>query len=247
MKIVCLNVWGGRLLPQISEFLRSRTDVDIFCFQEVYSEAEGKDDIWTDGPDLNTLAGLTAALPDYDVYYHPHLEDWWGLAMFVRKSITVTDSGEHFVHLFKGHNLEIEKLGHTAKNLQYVTMQKESKKITILNFHGLWNGMGKDDTPERILQSKEIVSFLKGLEHEYVLCGDFNLSPETESMRILETELSVRSLIKEYGINSTRTALYTKPNKFADYILVSKGLEVSDFAVLEEVLSDHAALYVEVV
>lgn len=234
------------MLPQVGDFLRAHTDVDVFCFQEVYNEAHGKDDIWTDGPDLNTLAGLKAALPLYDAYYHPHLEDWWGLALFVKKNISIRDIGEHFVHLYKGHNLEIEKLGHTAKNLQYVSLEKDGRRLLVVNFHGLWNGMGKEDTPERILQSKEIVSFLSQVEDGFVLCGDYNLSPDTESMRILETELPVRNLITEYGIASTRTSLYAKPNKFADYALVSKNIVVTDFKILPDVVSDHAPLYIEV-
>lgn len=109
--------------------------------------------------------------------------------------------------------------------------------------HGLWNGKGKTDTAERILQSQEIKSFMDSVDGEKVLCGDFNLLPGTESVKILED--GMKNLIKEYDVGSTRTSLYTKPEKHADYIFTSPDLNVVDFKVLPNEVSDHSALYLE--
>lgn len=116
--------------------------------------------------------------------------------------------------------------------------------MTIINFHGLWNGKGKTDNEDRILQSRNIVDFIGGLKGEVVLCGDFNLLPDTESIKIFE-DAGLRNLIKEYGITSTRTSHYTKPGKYADYVFVSRGVRVKDFKVLPEEVSDHSALLLE--
>jgi endonuclease/exonuclease/phosphatase family metal-dependent hydrolase len=63
---------------------------------------------------------------------------------------------------------------------------------------------------------------------------------------MIEKELGMRNLITEYGVTSTRTSLYTKTEeRFADYIFVSKDIEVKDFKVLPDVVSDHAALLLE--
>ena len=56
----------------------------------------------------------------------------------------------------------------------------------------------------------------------------------------------MRNLIKEYGITSTRTSFYEKENKFADHAFVSSDIEVVDFKVLPDEVSDHAALYLEI-
>jgi len=77
-----------------------------------------------------------------------------------------------------------------------------------------------------------------------VLCGDFNLLPDTESLKRLEG-IGLRNLIKEYGITSTRTSFYDKPAKFADYALVSEGIEVKDFKILPDEVSDHSPMYLE--
>ncbi len=52
----------------------------------------------------------------------------------------------------------------------------------------------------------------------------------------------MRNLVKEYRVTSTRSQLYKKPDKFADYILVSPEVIVEDFKVLEEEMSDHLPL-----
>jgi endonuclease/exonuclease/phosphatase family metal-dependent hydrolase len=63
---------------------------------------------------------------------------------------------------------------------------------------------------------------------------------------MIARELGCRDLIKEYGITSTRTSLYPKPNKFADYVFVSKGIEIVDFKILSDEISDHTPLELEI-
>jgi hypothetical protein len=46
-------------------------------------------------------------------------------------------------------------------------------------------------------------------------------------MKMLEQDM--RNLVKEFGITGTRSELYTKPEKFADYGLVSPEVEVQGF------------------
>jgi endonuclease/exonuclease/phosphatase family metal-dependent hydrolase len=245
MKIIYLNAWSGRRTELLEQFVKKHHDVDIFCFQEVYHEAQGKEAIWSDS-NLDLLNILKETLKDYHVYYDPHLGDYWGLAMFVHKDLKVLEQGDFFVHQYKNYHLEKEKLGHTAKNIQHLTLQVEDyQKLTIINFHGLWNGQGKGDTEDRLTQSDNIIAYLKTLKHSYILGGDFNLSPDTTSLKKFE-DIGLRNLIKEYKVASTRTSLYPKEEKFADYVFVPQGVHVEDFQVLPDEVSDHAPLYIKV-
>jgi len=77
--------------------------------------------------------------------------------------------------------------------------------------------------------------------------GDFNLLPETESLRIIEN--GMENLVKDYNVQSTRTSLYTRheiSGKFADYIFLSPSIKVKDFKVLPDEVSDHTALFLEI-
>src|SRR3989338_5052371 len=83
---------------------------------------------------------------------------------------------------------------------------------------------------------------LKTLTNPYVMSGDFNLLPDTQSIKKLE-DFGLRNLIKEHNITSTRTSLYPKAEKFADYTLTSKKIIIEDFKVLTDEVSDHSPLY----
>ena len=231
------------MMKEFENFLIQHNDVDVFCFQEVYHEADGKDGIWKDGSNFNFLNDVKKILSsNYNFYYKPHLDDWWGLAIFIKKDFKVIEEGDIFIHKQNGYNPAVEVYGYTAKNVQFLKIEHNEKIVTILNFHGLWNGEGKSDTEDRLEQSKKMIEFIKGIDNDYILCGDFNLLPETRSLQMIEKELGCIDLIKENKITSTRTSLYLKPIKFADYVFVSKGIDVIDFKVLPDEVSDHAPL-----
>lgn len=244
MKIVYLNTWGGRMTQPLIEFFKNNQDVDVFCLQEVFHSAHGKEVLYRDGTSFNLFEDIKKVIPEYLGFYYPHYGDHWGLACFVRKDLNVMQEGEVFVYKYKGY--VPEQAGNTAKNIQYMTFGiEDNQKITIINFHGLWNGQGKGDTDDRMEQSATIIDFLKNIDHPFILGGDFNLSPDTKSLTMFE-DFGLRNLIKENGITSTRTSYYQKENKFADYVFVSKGVQVEDFQVLPDEVSDHAPLCVKI-
>lgn len=257
MRILCLNTWGGRAgKEKLLDFFKAEGPrTDIFCLQEIwaapYLHLEGAS---AGGAEINNdqimvygLREISAALPQHTAFFRPHHEDNYGLLMMVRKEIPIVEEGEIFVHKHKGYKPEGD-LGNHARNIQYVTVQSASGPITVVNFHGLWTGegpgKGKQDNPERLEQSDRIVAFLKGIQNPYILCGDFNLLPETESIRKFESA-GLRNLIREYGIMSTRTSYYQKQVKFADYAFVSTDVVLKQFSVMPDEVSDHAPLLIE--
>jgi endonuclease/exonuclease/phosphatase family metal-dependent hydrolase len=254
MKIISLNTWGGRAgkegLP--SFFKECGDDTDIFCLQEIWSapyshlegyKAGGKEidhsEIMVHG-----LQEISEVLAGFVPYFRPHYGDHYGLLMLVRKNIEVKIEGEIFVHKHKGY-MPAGDIGNHARNIQFITTEFNGLPLTIINFHGLWNGQGKGDSVDRLNQSKKIKEFIETLRGNVVMCGDFNLLPNTESIQILE-DIGLKNLIKEAGVTSTRTSHYTKSEKFADYAFVSKALEVKDFKVLSEEVSDHSPLNLEI-
>ena len=124
---------------------------------------------------------------------------------------------------------------------QWVKIGRKDDEITVMNVHGLWQkDSNKKDTPERTHQSHQIRKFLDFQVGKKIICGDLNLALDTESMKILEKGMV--NLIKKYSVSSTRSSIYTKPEKFADYIIVSEDIKVDDFKVLQDEVSDHLPL-----
>jgi endonuclease/exonuclease/phosphatase family metal-dependent hydrolase len=250
MKIISLNTWGGRAGREglLSFFRPHKHDTDIFCLQEMWSSPyDTLDGQKAGGMTLDQtnimvhgLTDISSVLTDFVPYFRPHHGDHYGLLMFVRKNIEVKVEGEIFVYKHKGYSPEGD-IGNHARNIQFIIIEHNGEPLTVVNFHGLWNGQGKTDSEDRITQSEKIAEFIKQTQGDVVMLGDFNLLPDTQSIRILE-DVGLRNLIREYGITSTRTSHYTKPEKFADYAFVSKGIEVNDFQVLPDEVSDHSPL-----
>ncbi len=247
MKLISLNTWGARAgLDNLLDFFKKHRDADIFCLQEIWDGGEERiAGVNFKGVDCKQveprlLRKIQDVLPDHVVYFRPHYFDFYGLALFVKKDLNIIEEGELFVYKERGY-YSSDAVGNHARNIQYVKVAIPRGIRVIVNFHGLWNGQGKDDSADRLLQSDNILRFLAALPHPVILCGDFNLLPETESIKKLES-FGLRNLIKVNNIASTRTSFYKKEHRFADYTFVSKDISVVDFKVLPDEVSDHNAM-----
>jgi exonuclease III len=252
MKLITLNIWGGIIHKPLLEFIKKYSDdIDIFCFQEVLF---GSTPDFTDTHKgrINIFDEISSILSEFNGYKRTTeaehfqtepIEFKAGQAIFVRKNISVKENGDFYCY-----DKWSETSPHGGKltgSLQWINIESGKEKYIIANLHGIWQqGIGKIDTPERFTQSKKIKDFFVTKEGKKIICGDFNLDPNGESIKILEE--GMRNLIKEYKIQSTRSNFYKKDNKFADYILVSSDIKVEDFKVLPDEVSDHLPLLLEI-
>ncbi len=255
MNIVSLNTWGGLAGREllVSFFEKYKDSVDVFCLQEIWAESHevliggkkvGGRNLEHDKVMVDGLSLVSSILDTHTPFFRPHFGDHYGLLMFVRKDLKVVDEGELFVHREKGYIPEGD-VGHHARNIQYVHIETENGMRTVINFHGLWNGQGKGDSEDRLKQSDKIVEFLKSVNNPTVFCGDFNLLPETESLKKFE-EIGMRNMIKEFGITSTRTSFYDKDIPYADYTFITNDVELKEFKMLPEEVSDHKAMFINI-
>lgn len=254
MKLLTLNLWGGTVYQPLIKFIKQQgASVDIFCFQEVFS-TNGKKKV-SGQIRANLFQELQNALPNHQARFAPAIEGYnmtgpvnfdlaFGLAMFVRKNIKIEKQGEIFVN--QRRNSPISRIANMPRNLLYAVVRRQKKKYLIANMHGLWNNGPKTDTPDRIRQSQKARRLLDKFNCSKLICGDFNLLPNTKSVAILDKGMV--NLVKKYKVKSTRTRLYRsyqdKP-LFADYIIVSRDIKVKNFKVLKNVVSDHSPLAVE--
>ena len=125
--------------------------------------------------------------------------------------------------------------------LQQVSIQQPV--VSIYNFHGVPKS-GKLDTPERLNQTAHMLQIMARDQNPRVLIGDFNLRPDTESLKAFEK--GMRNLVADGGFKTTRSKFYDKieSQPFADYAFVD-GVEVSHFEVLQDEVSDHLPLLLE--
>lgn len=252
MKLLTLNLWGGQVYEQLIDFLQKQaSNIDIFCFQEILFGSRSKFTPLHKAR-VNLFSEIEKCLPDFTAFTYPSPQkaDYFqseelpndtraGQAIFVRKSLTVANSGGF--RTYKTLPSDTVYGGKITGSCQWVEIQVTGKNIVILNLHGIWQkDTNKVDTRERLAQSEVISHFLSSETSKKVLCGDFNLRPDGKSMKKLEENMV--NLVKEFGITSTRSELYKKPEKFADYVLISPEIKVENFQVLSDVVSDHLPL-----
>jgi len=251
MKLISLNIWGGIVYEPLMNFIAAQSPaIDIFCFQEIFRTDS---DVKTyKGARMNIYTEIQNRLPEHQGFFAPaqdglaqgDLVDFpvsSGLAIFIKKSLTVKKCADIFVvherNSFQGSGFSL------GRNVQYLEFARDGRKCTIANFHGLWDGQPKVDTPDRLQQSHNIKAFLDQIQTPKIICGDFNLLPTTESLRIVKEGLV--DLIEKNHISSTRSHYYLKEARFADYAIVSPDIKINEFTVWSDAVSDHLPLYLD--
>lgn len=250
MNLISLNTWGARAgLEELLAFFRQHQDVDIFCLQEIWDGGEHVLNTPAAGREMGKvetklLTKIREALPNHVAYFRPSFFDFWGLTIFIKKTIPILAEGEHFIYRERGY-VSKEDIADHARNLQYVVIDTPRGPRTIINLHAAWQPGGKGDTDLRLLQSQAIINCTKQVGHPTIIMGDFNLLPDSKSIALIESA-GFHNLIREHGVTSTRTSLYTKPVRFADYTFVSPEIKVKEFKILPEEVSDHNAMYLQI-
>ena len=259
MKAIFLNTWGGKVFEPLVRFLReSAPTTDFFCLQEIFDSPYARTVSW--GGHADIWKQLSAALGDFEPYYAPAVSGFdgdmtadfdlsFGNAIFAKNNIPIGAHGQFFIC---GEDRAASPVNEMFPHvLQYVRFAREGKEYTLANLHGIAYPGTKRDTPERIVQSQRALDFLKGEKGKKILGGDFNLMPDTESIRMIEAA-GMRNLIKEFGITTTRSTIsyaqYPESDRqyFADYAFVSPGTAVTKFTVPQILISDHLPLIVEI-
>ena len=244
MKLLSLNLWGGKCFDELIAYIKEQAiSTDIFCFQEVFS-SQSSTHPTIEIPDLQQR--LVSTLPQFQTFYSPAMDigdtgAQWGLSIFVRDTIEITNQDNSFV-FGQRERIETKNSLLHPRNLQHVELLINGQSLHIYNVHGLWTP-DKLDNPDRLEQSARIIKQIESHPGATILCGDFNLRPETESIKMLEKNLT--NLITTNHISTTRSSLYTGNEPFADYTFVSSEIHVKSFALPDLPVSDHCPMVMD--
>jgi endonuclease/exonuclease/phosphatase (EEP) superfamily protein YafD len=228
-----LNVWRGTRQNELDVYLgNQRGSVDAFCFQESVSVR---------GPvGVDALSGYALiSLPEKRVTVHDHFDQ----LSFISPDYNVLAK------------LELPGLEGACGQGLYTKIQTPAGGILhLVNYHGMSRPVDKLDDPDRLRVSRAIIDYCRDLDGPVAIGGDFNLFPETESIRMFAAA-GYRDLIADYGVECTRNrfAWERYPDSkqyFSDFVFINDKVKLIDFVVPDKYpdnqVSDHLPLLLEI-
>lgn len=243
MKILQLNIWGGKLGKQIIELLE-REKPDIVCFQEaiVFPNDISGDLFFSTLEKFKSVCNFQYSFfsPVFGFSYMNQKADFGNAIL---SKLPIVRSETIFTRKQYIENQDLLDGDFNIRNLQHVEVEYGDRVFHILNHHGHHLIEHKNGDEETLRQCMQIAEYVKKLEGSVILTGDFNLSPLSESLQSINTVLDNQCLI--HDITTTRTPL-THKTEVCDFIFTSKDVIAKNFKVYGDIASDHAALGIEV-
>jgi endonuclease/exonuclease/phosphatase family metal-dependent hydrolase len=266
MRIICLNGWGGKLHESLLPWLAAAKP-DILCLQEVVHTPRTTTEWLTyrDGSHIlpqraNLHREIATLMPGHAATFCPAAQGvlWdddgpvpsqWGIATYVRSTLPIIGQAQGFVHKsFSPDGYGDHPRSRSAHAVR-VWDSAQGRAVTVAHMHGLRDPAGKADTPARRDQALRFAALLSSVAEPgdlSVVCGDFNVEPDSETLTIL-SGLGLTELVTSRGFAGTRTSHYTKPGRHADYMLVGGPVTVARFDVMTTPeVSDHCPLLLEI-
>lgn len=268
MRLVSLNAWGGNLFEPLLAYL-DRVRPDILCLQEVTEAVDAGPDrvhFREHGFDLgqcpDLFAAVAALLPHHRAFFAPSAQgevvdgagkgyrSRFGIASFIDRRFAVIGQAQDFVHgTYIPDGWGTPPVPRTLQALRLCDADT-GRPFVAAHLHGLRDPAGKHDTPARAAQAQRAIALLDRVRRPgdaVVLAGDLNLLPDSASFAAFR-QAGLVDLVTSRGFTDTRTTLYRKPQRYADYCLISPEVDVTGFDVpAEPVVSDHRPLVLDFV
>jgi len=264
MKLICLNVnLFQQNNPVIQEFLHKHQDADILALQEVTRKVDSS--VSENFLTKNVIDSTTPHLTHQ--FFSPvmmardfKMQSFHGEENFAVDFGGYMDFGEYLktsfpltsaksVFLQNQYSLVTDWSNWPKEEYRAVQvcdlLLGTSKSLRVINYHGFWS-KNKEDSPRSISASQTILKLAQEVSTPVIICGDFNLFPDTESIKLVSSKYT--SLIDTYHIKTTRplsNELNQSARNVVDYVFTSKDILVKDFQVIDSSVSDHLPLVLD--
>lgn len=125
-----------------------------------------------------------------------------------------------------------------------------NKEIIIATTHSSYNSKFTENK-EKIREIKKLTKFFKKEKRNLIFTGDLNITPNTESIKLIEKYL------KNCGPDYKKPSWTTKPFNFMgfeetklkwriDYVFASKDINIIDSKIIKTKYSDHLPILTEI-
>ncbi len=264
MKLLSLNVAVFETNNESLLKFLSKQDLDILCLQEVAEKIDA-----SANPDFISKRYIDKATKNLKYsFFGPtwHMKDFH-LKNFHQKESFDFDFGGYLktgnylrtkfkiikkgnVYVLRNSPIRVTDWSKWPKSqvkaAQVVDLEfPNSKKLRVINYHGIWT-REKIGNASTLKACRQILNLTKEVKYPTIIAGDFNLFPDTPSMKVFYKDFI--SLVDTHNISTTRpksNELNHLERNIVDYILVSKDIKVNSFAVISSDVSDHLPLLLD--
>lgn len=242
-KFVTLNLWrGGVLFNQIIKFIK-KENPDILALQEVYDGKDKKLD-----KQYQTIEIFKKQLSYKYFFFSPAFLDHrkigtleQGNAIFSRYPIISTNAIFYDVPYGDFNEESSLDFSTVPRNFQHAVISLENTNFNVFNTQGIWGFDGKDNK-KRLKMSQIIVREIIN-KKQVILAGDFNVLPNTKTVKNIEKHLN------NVFANELKTTFNTKRKDKGDYatsavdmIFVSRDIKILTHYCPPVDISDHLPL-----
>lgn len=242
IKFLNLNIWYGKLLSSAIEFIKQENP-DVISLQEVY-DGEGMSPEW-----LNSWSTLKKELGYQYTSFAP--------TFYVVENGIRVNQGQAILSKYPILNEETffydvpygefvfpaDDFSLVPRNLQHATLDVQGKDLNIFNTQGIWD-KDKLDSERKKKMGEKIVEKVSGKNH-VILSGDFNIIPQSDTMRNIERILNNPFKDKlNTTINPKRKNKAENEESVIDMVFVSQDIKISDSYCPQVDVSDHMPLVI---
>lgn len=243
IKVVSLNVWqGGRLLPEIVEFLKSE-QADIVLIQEAYESDFTHEDRFKTVSVLKEKLGFQHAdfaqafMQDDPIGLIPQ-----GNAVLTNFAINKRAKYELSESTRDSYPDEPEFWAIEPRILQHVELESPVGSLNVFNVHGVWDLDGDNFSKQRQRMRDVMLEATRGLPR-VILGGDSNAKTTNRANQELEPQL--KSVFGTELVTTFNMRQKTNPGyatAAVDIMFVDPGMQVVSRSCPDVNLSDHLPL-----
>lgn len=266
IKLFQLNIWKGRFLPDVIEYVKQE-DFDILHFQEVSGgEMTGaannyRNTVHNEAGYTNKIAGQNcfeevkkslgySGTEIRTMCFEDDPDSYQSIATFYKPDFQLISSQEVWLNDFKTISRTYNRWEDVGRAAIVAEFEKDGTRFKTVNTHMAWGEHPRDEQ-YKIDQAKKLYNELAKIEIPFVLSGDFNVISETKTASMFEmlaTNLSKTHHLSNTLNPNTHSVKELFPDGLAvDYIFTSPEITVKDFQLVDTPnLSDHFGLKVEI-
>ena len=235
-----LNVWQGRLERVLLRHLET-LDIDFACMQEAVDYSSRS------GGLVSSFEKIGKSMQLDQQFFSPltsmklgNSDIKFGNVIYSKYPFSAADT--IFTRGAYKDSFDFDKDDYNVRAFQHVKILINGKSLHLINYHGHHIEAHKLGDEETLRQVGQIMEYIRYLEGAIIVCGDFNLAPESQSIKMLSERLT--NLSVSNSLQTTRSSL-TYKKEVCDYIFVNDSVFVRNFIMDGTIISDHNALLLE--